>query len=546
MVATHRDRGVGAVSDAVDVVIVGGGPSGLALALQAHDHGARVRVVERRVEAFRPSRALIVHSRTLEVLRPLGVTDALRAAGEISPPVQLHLGRRKFPVQLGDFDIPDTPYPHLLFARQAVVETVLSQALSDRGIEVERGVELVDLRHDSDQAAVTLRRAGSVESVSCRYVAGCDGVSSTVRRLAGIDWRGGSYPQQVVLADVELDGDLTPGVAHVVAAGQGVLFIFAVGELATWRLLATRSPGGAPRDDRHDGAVPIHELQGLLDEAGLPVRVEQAPWSTCVRLQCGVASRYRRGPVFLVGDAAHVHSPAGGQGMNTGIQDAVNLGWKLAFAAASFPGPDALLASYEAERRAVAWQVLALTHALFWAEGGTDPLVRFARGRLAPLASPMVPWVLRRRRLVANGVRVISQLRVHYRRSKLSVEGSPRGRREPRPGERLPNQPVIVAGGRRQLHEVVAHPGIHVLLERDAVEHEDPNGPFVHLHRIQDWPGTGVSIVRPDGYVGFRSASVDPNQIASWLRLVGVRPTTSTDRHETTRGLEAVTTQDHE
>ena len=190
--------------------------------------------------------------------------------------------------------------------------------------------------------------------------------------------------------------------------------------------------------------------------------------------------------------------------------------------------------------------MLALTHALFWAEAGTDPLVRLARGRLAPLASPVVPWVLRRRRLVAEGVRVLSQLRVHYRRSELSVEGSPRGRHGPRPGERLPDRPVTVAGGRRQLHELVAHPGIHVLLDRDAVEHEDPNGPFVHVHRILDWPGTGVLIVRPDGYVGFRSDSVDPGQITSWLGLVGVRPTTRTDRHRTTRGLEAVTTQDHE
>ena len=166
----------------------------------------------------------------------------------MSPAVHLHLGRREVPVQLGNFDIPDTPYPYLLFERQAVVETVLAQALSDRGIEVERGMELVDLDHNADQAEVTLRRAGGVESVRCRYVAGCDGVGSTVRRLAGIDWRGASYPQEIVLADLELDGDLAPGVAHVVAAREGVLFLFAVGELRD--LAVARHPLAGRRGGR--------------------------------------------------------------------------------------------------------------------------------------------------------------------------------------------------------------------------------------------------------------------------------------------------------
>ena len=419
-----------------------------------------------------------------------------------------------------------------LFERQAVVETVLADALSDRGIEVERGVELVDLHHNADQVDVTLRRAGGVESLSCRYVAGCDGVGSTVRRLAGIDWHGALYPQEVVLADVELDGNLASGVAHVVAASQGVLFLFAVGELATWRLLATRPPGGADGDDGHERGVPEHELQRLLDEAGLTVRVAHAAWSASVPLQCGIASQYRKGSLYLVGDAAHVHSPAGGQGMNMGIQDAMNLGWKLAFAASSFPGADALLRSYEAERRSVAWKVLALTHALFWAESGTDPLAKLARARLAPLASPVVPWVLQRRRLMAEGVRLLSQLRVHYRQSELSIEGSPRAHRGRRPGERLPDEPVTVAGVPRQLHEVVAHPGIHVLLERDAVDVNELIGPWVHVHRIVDWPGSGVSIIRPDGYVGYRSARVDHHQIGSWLSRVGVGPRGRGGGHE--------------
>jgi 2-polyprenyl-6-methoxyphenol hydroxylase-like FAD-dependent oxidoreductase len=507
------------VSEA-DVVVVGAGPTGLALALQAHDHGARVRVVERRPGAFRPSRALIVHPRTLEVLRPLGVTDALLAGGDISPAVHLHLGRREIPVQLGSFDIPDTAFPHLLFERQAVVEAVLADALADRGVKVERGVDLVEVRSGPDDAEVMLRQAGRVESVSCRFVAGCDGAESTVRRLAGVGLRGGFYAQQVLLADVELNGDLAPGVAHIAAGRDGVLFVFSIGEHATWRLLATRPWGHAQPSDE----VSAHEVQNLLDDAGLVAGVDDVAWSSRVQLQHRIASRYRQGPLFLVGDAAHVHSPAGGQGMNTGIQDALNLGWKLAFAASdapSRPGRTALLDSYECERRPVARQVLALTHALFWAEAGTGPLAKFARGSLAPLASPAVPYVLRQRRLVAEGVRLLSQLRVHYRRSALSVEGSPPGCRGPRPGDRLPDAPVDVAGRRWRLHELLAHPGVHVLLERDAISPEQRTlGPLVRVHRILDRPGAGAVIVRPDGYVGFRSASVDADRVGDWLSLI--------------------------
>src|SRR5690349_17803350 len=194
----------------VDVLVVGAGTSGLALALQAHDHGAHVRVVERRPEAFRPSRAMVMHPRTLEVLRPLGVTDALLDRADTSPAVQLHLGRRVVPVRVSDLDLPDTAFPHLTLIRQAEVEEVLAAALAERGVEVERGTELVEAWTTPDLAGATIRRDGAVEEVDCHHLAGCDGPASTVRGAAVIGWRGAPYAQEVVLADVELDGGLTP------------------------------------------------------------------------------------------------------------------------------------------------------------------------------------------------------------------------------------------------------------------------------------------------------------------------------------------------
>ena len=509
-----------------DLLVVGAGPAGLSLALQAHDHGARVRIVERRPDAFRPSRALIVHARTLEVLRPLGVVDALLAKADVAPSVRLHLGSRVVAAELAGLVLPDTAFAHLTLLRQLDVEAVLSRALSDRGVEVQRGVELVKLRVDTaDGPRATLRSAAGVEEAISGAVAGCDGVASTVRTQSGIGWRGRPYRQEVLLADVELDSDLVPGIAHVVAARGGLFFLFALGEQALWRLMATRRAGLEPLPFGQPGPpVPVEELQRLVDDSTLQARITDLPWSTVVRLQHRIADRYRDGPVFLAGDAAHVNSPAGGQGMNTGIQDAVNLGWKVAFAPYS-SAPDDLLDSYEQERRPVARLVRALTDLVFWAESGTDPLAAFTRAGLAPLGAPVLPLILRRPALISQAVRVLSQLRVSYHTSPLSVETTPSPRGRLRPGDRLPDRTVTTGGRQLRVHELLARPGVHLMLHADA---RKPAGmlssPYVHVHRLTNVPGRGVVAVRPDGYVGLLGSTVDDRQLSSWLNLVGPGP----------------------
>ena len=503
-----------------DVLVVGAGPTGLALALQAHDHGARVRVVERRPEAFRPSRAMIVHPRTMELLRPLGVTDELLALGGVSPRACLHLGRSEVAVALGDLSLPGTAFPHPVFLRQMDVETVLAGRLAARGVPVERGVELVGL-DPADRPRATLHSRAGLETTAWRVVVGCDGVESAVRGRAGIGWPGGTYRAEAVLADVDLAGDLAVGVTHVAAGRRGLLFLFALGEGAPWRLLGTRAAG---RDGRPVAPVPDDELQRMIDEAGVRARITRVAWSARMRLQHRVAERYRHGGVFLAGDAAHASSPAGGQGMNTGIHDALNLGWKLALAGSS-SDPGGLLDSYEDERRGTAHQVLALTHVLFWAEASTGRVPAFLRGAVAPRLAPVVPWLLRRRGLVEYAVRTLAQFSVGYRGSQLSVEGTPARLGPPRAGDRLPDAEVTCDGRATRLHELTARPGVHVLLDRDAaLPVPGTAGPLVHVHRVTSSPGTGVVAVRPDGHVGYRSAVADAAGLAGWLRRVGVAP----------------------
>jgi 2-polyprenyl-6-methoxyphenol hydroxylase-like FAD-dependent oxidoreductase len=207
-------------------------------------------------------------------------------------------------------------------------------------------------------------------------LAGCDGPASIVRSNGGIGWPGQPYPVEIVLADAELAGDLPDEGGQVVAGRNGLVFAFRLGEHARWRLLVTRPAGADPAPFGQPGpAVPAAELQSLLDEAHSGMGIESLAWSARVRVQHRVATRFRRGRLYLAGDAAHAYSPATGQGLNAAIQDALNLGWKLAFGA-SCPDSDALLDSYEWERRPVARQVLAMTHLVFWAEAGTGPAAR--------------------------------------------------------------------------------------------------------------------------------------------------------------------------
>jgi hypothetical protein len=354
------------------------------------------------------------------------------------------------------------------------------------------------------------------------YVAGCDGPESLVRRIAGIGWYGGAYRQEVVLADMELDANLTRGVAHVVAGRRELVFVFALGESATWRLLATRPSGRDRLPFGQPGpGITVSELQAILDDAGLHARISKLEWSGRYRLQHRLAARMRQGRLFLVGDAAHAFSPAAGQGMNTGIQDAVNLGWKLAFAPMAADS-QTLLESYDLERRQAACETLALTHAAFWFEASTSPLPALLRSVVAPLGAPMMPAMLRQRRLVAEGIRWISGLRMAYFGSPLSMDLEPRLFARTQPGHRLPDASVTVDGRRVRLHALLARPGAHVLVSRDANDLDCQTlEPCVTVHRLTSKSGTGLLAVRPDGYVGFRGGYADIEQLGAWLAAIG-------------------------
>ena len=523
--------------DPLDVLVVGAGPTGLTLAAQLQAFGARVRIVDRQLDRVHESRALAVQPRTLEVLRGLGLAEELVARGNDAVWVQLHAGGRAIPIRLFGLGLDDTAFPFLLFVSQAETEQLLGDYLAAAGVPVERGVELVGFHADPDAVTCTLRhRDGRTEQVRARYLVGCDGAGSTVRRDAKIPFKGGAYPQTFALADLEVDG-LDRDAAHAFIGQEGIVLFFPLGRPASWRLLAMHPSLQGRREPPRPS---LEELQALADAMTGGVRLRDPVWRTYFGLQHRHASRYQAGRVFLAGDAAHIHSPAGAQGMNTGIQDAWNLGWKLALVSRGV-ADEALLGTYEAERRPVGGFVVRFTDRAFTVATSTNPLLRALRTRLVPR---VLPLGLRLDRAVAYGFRTVAQLNIGYRSSPAVQEGRPALRRGPRAGDRLPDARVARDGQECWLGEALAGPGFHLLLcgppgdwhpsQLSTLRHRYPGTLAVHhltrtatpgaLHDVGGQvfvrlgiDGTGQYLIRPDGHVGYRCGGDD---LAGLLRFL--------------------------
>jgi 2-polyprenyl-6-methoxyphenol hydroxylase-like FAD-dependent oxidoreductase len=524
-----------------DVLVVGAGPTGLTLAGLLRAMGVTVRIIDRQLDRVRESRALAVQPRTLEVLRGLGVTQTLVERGNEAAQLRIHAGERVVPVRLFDVGLEDTAYPFLLFVSQAETEAVLNEHLAEHGLQVERGVELVGFEHRKAGVSCSLRHGdGRAERLHAHYLAGCDGAHSSVRHGAGIPFEGAAYPQTFVLADLDVGGDLEQDVAHAFLGAGGMLFFFPLASPATWRMLGMRPPDDTTGGARERTEPSLAELQAIADAfTGGRLRLRDPVWLTYFRLHHRHAARYRAGRVLLAGDAAHVHSPAGAQGMNTGIQDAWNLGWKLALVAKGI-AEQTLLDTYETERRPIGRFVLRFTDRAATIATSESRILRLLRAQAAPRLAPLV---LRFSRARAYGFRTLAQLRIHYRRSPAVHEGEPALGRGPKAGDRLPDARIASDGQAGWLQDAVVAPSFHLLLcgptdgwDTNHLALQDRYGGLLVVHRLarhaapgalhdvdgQAFARLGVEgaaqyLVRPDGHIGYRCGGTDLGGVDSYL-----------------------------
>ena len=331
-----------------DVLIVGAGPVGLTAAIVLTQRGHDVTVVDRQAEGANTSRAAVVHARTLEALEPYGVADDLVARGVHIPTFTIRdRDDLLFTVPFGDLP---TRHPYTLMISQAETETFLLRRLEELGGKVHRPVTVTEIRQTTSHAVATLDDGTQIRA---RYLIGADGMHSTVRDRAGIAFSGGTYAESFALADVRLSGGM-PTEEVILYFAPGGLTVVAPLPDGVYRIVATVDEA-PPQPD-------VAFVQTLLDERGpvaRPAVVDEVIWGSRFRVHHRIAEQFRQHRILLAGDAAHVHSPAGGQGMNLGIEDAVLLGETLARVLDG--GPEALLDDYAAARRRAARDVVTMT-----------------------------------------------------------------------------------------------------------------------------------------------------------------------------------------
>ena len=360
------------------VLVVGAGPTGLTAAIELSRLGVEVRIVDRATAPSTTSRALGVQARTIELLRPRGVADEmLRLGNRVSATTLYADGRRLAGIELHRMP---SEFNFILMLAQSETERLLTEQLQRQGVTVERGVEFVSLTQDGEAAHVVLRHAGGrMENVTASYVIAADGSHSPIRKSLGLGFEGRSLAQSYVLGDVHLAGAVPQDQLSIFLAPNGFLAVFPMGD-GRFRFMAT-DPDGVTGDADEPS---LEDIQRLYDRtAHVPAQLYGLNWSSRFRINSRHMGTLRSGRVFFGGDAAHVHSPAGGQGMNAGIQDMINLGWKLAMVLRGAARPE-LLDTYESDRLPVIRQLVTMTERATKVFNSTNPIAHALLVRIAP------------------------------------------------------------------------------------------------------------------------------------------------------------------
>lgn len=500
-----------------EVLIVGAGPTGLALALWLGRLGVRLRIIDGNDGPAPFSRALGVHARTLEFYRQLGFADAAIAGGTIVPSINLWThGRRVVSVPFRNAGEGLTPYPFVLDFAQDHHERLLIDRLGAAGVQVERQTELTGLREDDAGVLATLRGpSGTVEEWRCSYVAGCDGSHSTVRDSLGVAFGGGTYEHLFYVADVTGRGPAVDHGIHVDLDESDLLAVFDMKGNRHVRLVGTVRGESNPEGDRAQLTFDDVSQRPITE---LHLEVDRVNWFSTYRVHHRVADRFRAGRAFLLGDAAHVHSPVGAQGMNTGIGDAVNLAWKLAAVLQGRAGA-ALLDSYEQERIAFARRLVATTDRAFEIATRTSRLAALVRTKVFPL---VVSVLFRSKALRRYLFRTVSQLMIDYRSGRLSFgkAGAVRG------GDRLPWVPGDDLGTSDNYETLKTLDWqVHVYGTPTGTVRKACEQLGVPLH-VFGWRGAvkraglarnALYLVRPDGYVALADAECRGSRLREYL-----------------------------
>jgi 2-polyprenyl-6-methoxyphenol hydroxylase-like FAD-dependent oxidoreductase len=510
-----------------DVLVVGAGPTGLMLANQLIRRGVRTLIIDRHAGPSVETKALGVQARTLEIYSHLGIVDRALELGKRGTGGNIWAdGERRARVALSDAGDEVTPYPYLLVLGQDDNERLMGDNLRALGGSVQWSTELMSLRQQADSVTAMLKLPdGSQRSIVASWVGGCDGARSIVRESNGIEFAGAPYEHVFFVADTEMTGTMIPDEVNVYLFRDGFHLLFPMRGQDHWRIA-----GILPMALRNKPDLKFEEvIPSLRNEAGAALSIESCSWFSTYRIHHRRAVRFRDRQCFLLGDAAHIHSPVGAQGMNTGLQDAYNLAWKLALVVKKEATP-ALLDSYEQERLPVAQALLNGTDRAFRLVVSDTRIAGLLRTKVL---SRIAAFAVNRKAVQRMAFRTVSQTGIRYRRSRLSKSLNSLPENAPQAGDRFPwlRLKLTVDGPVEDLFQkfsdlhfnlfLVGQPTIPEdaanfggMLRTYVVPSDAANDQELQRTRV---PRPSFYLVRPDGYIGLCGSRCDVDAIKKYM-----------------------------
>ena len=538
MVATSSTRTTASPTQSTtSVLIIGAGPTGLMMAAQLALRGVMFRILDKNADHTTQSRALVVQARSLEIFDQMGIAQEAVSLGEKATGVNVIVrGKQVMHMALRDAGKGLTAYPYLLILEQSKTEKILNDFLACHGHDVEWNTELVDFTQAADSVTATIRHADrQEETVQAEWLVGADGGHSLVRRTLNIPFAGKTYQESLFVLDCEASLAL-PRDEMTIAFSEKAFTGFFPMTNGRCRVIGTVPEGLEGRD-----TITFDDVARDFDQRlHMDIRLYNPAWISLYHSHHRVVATFRKGRCFVAGDAAHIHSPVGAQGMNTGLQDAYNLAWKLALVIQG-KAHEELLETYHEERIAIAQNLVRTTDRAFNYVNTQHPLVKRFRLYVMPIAMrAILPLVQRISSFREVAFKTVSEIGIHYRESRLSQQ-DPRShfpRRAPKPGDRVPYLPATETsqGTRNLVQGTKFHLVLFVGLEADAKTEQEVhqiqqarpdllvcdevllNAETLVLYRSFGIKKQGYYVIRPDGYIAYRSSSLDLQGLDEYLR----------------------------
>jgi len=524
----------------IDVLIVGAGPSGLMMACQLALRNISFRIIDKKARQTNYSGALIVQARSIEIFQQMGIAQTAIGLGTIANEIKLVFnGKKTFTIPVRDIGKGLTQFPYLLLLEQSQTEQLLTNFISNFGYSIERETELVQFTQDDHSVNSVLKRSdGQEEFITTKYLIAADGARSTVRKQLQIPFIGKTFSTALYVSDCKAEGDLSPDQLCFLFSDQATAGIFPLPG-GRWRI-----DGAISMDKESKDPLTFDDIRNSFsDKARMKVEISEPEWFSVFHVNERYASTFQQKRCFLVGDAAHIHSPVGAQGMNTGLQDSYNLAWKLAMVIQG-KSKSSLLDTYSSERVVVAKNVVRGTDRAFTLVTSRSFFAKLFRVHVLPFfLQLLLPILVKQQSIRHFFFRRISEIGIQYRKSSLSQHSSTGSfpTYAPRPGERLPYINYQEDGKMMNIQDNVKSNDFHLfifskhssieaisrtaekyahMLSYEIIQYTSDTNDLFKQFGIVD---SGCYLVRPDQYIAYRSSTPEADHFETYLQQFFIR-----------------------